>query len=146
MIGNSSKTASRRKSNNGKPSKPYKDFSLFPHASGRWAKKINGKLHYLGRWATQQNRKLVRVEGDGWREALDEYKRVGDDLQAGREPDHGAGFVQQNGPNISAATQAGSRGTVTGAITPNVWTHVVVTFDPNGIGGRISHCSSTESK
>ena len=91
MTGNSSKTASRRKSNNGKPSKPYKDFPLFPHASGRWAKKINGKLHYLGRWATQQNRKLVRVEGDGWREALDEYKRVGDDLQAGREPDHGAG-------------------------------------------------------
>ena len=65
MTGNSSKTASRRKSN-------------------------NGKLHYLGRWATQQNRKLVRVEGDGWREVLDEYKRMGDDLHAGREPDHGA--------------------------------------------------------
>jgi integrase len=69
-----------------RPKKPYPDFPLTPHASGAWQKKIRGKIHYFGKWARRVNGKLVRIEGDSWKEALDLYKAQADDLHAGRTP------------------------------------------------------------
>lgn len=76
---------SRRKAP-GLPKKPYAEFPLTPHACGKWVKKIRGKIHYFGQWATRVDGALKRVEGDGWEDALKEYKAIADDLHAGRTP------------------------------------------------------------
>jgi integrase len=59
-----------------KPSKPYADFPLTPHPSGRWCKKIRGKLFYYGKWRG--------VPEDGWRTALDNYEKYRDADHSGR--------------------------------------------------------------
>jgi integrase len=69
-----------------KPAKPYPLFPLTPHAGGKWMKKVRGKIHYFGRWANVVDGRLERIDGDGWKEALDDYKAQADDLHAGRTP------------------------------------------------------------
>ena len=55
------------------PPKP-KSFPLTPHASGKWMKKINGKLEYFGRWGIRRKGKMVRLPNDGKDEAKAEYE------------------------------------------------------------------------
>ncbi|MFH1265810.1 MAG: tyrosine-type recombinase/integrase [Planctomycetota bacterium] len=72
-----------------KPKKPYPDFPLFPHASGRWAKKIRQKFCYFG---------PVTADPDhGAMAALEKYQAVAADLHAGRTP------RVQNGDGLTVA-------------------------------------------
>lgn len=68
-----------------KPEKPYPTFPLTPHASGAWQKKILGKIHYFGRWANRVNGKLVRIEDDGWKDALEIFNERAEEAYTGRK-------------------------------------------------------------
>jgi integrase len=59
-----------------KPAKPHPDFPLYAHASGKWAKTIDGKTYYFGKWDDPQG-------------ALQEYLDTRDDILAGCAPSNG---------------------------------------------------------
>src|SRR5262245_37165181 len=69
-----------------RPPKPYADFPLYAHPLGYWSKKIRGTIRHFGRWGRVVDGKLVRVEGETWKEALERYQAQKDDLYAGRTP------------------------------------------------------------
>lgn len=66
-----------------KAAKPHKDFPLFPHATGRWAKKVRQKLVYFGK---------VADDPDG-QTALARWLEQKDDLLAGRSIRTGEGLT-----------------------------------------------------
>jgi integrase len=57
-----------------KPVKPTPDFPLYAHASGRWAKKVNGRTLFFGKWEDPDS-------------ALENFKSQYATLYAGRVPD-----------------------------------------------------------
>ncbi len=67
---------STKKTSQAKPQKPRPDFPLFPHATGRWCRKVRGRFHYFGKVAEDPEGKA----------ALDSWLDQRDDLLAGREP------------------------------------------------------------
>lgn len=69
------KSVSSRGRKASKPAKPRKDFPLFAHASGQWAKKVRGKLHYFGKWDDPVAAEL-------------KWQRDKSALIEGRDPDH----------------------------------------------------------
>lgn len=72
----------------GKPEKPHAGFPLFPHVTGRWARKVKGRLHYFGRWGVKRGVNIVPVEDvdASAAAALAEFNRQWPYLQAGRTP------------------------------------------------------------
>lgn len=56
-----------------RPKKPHPDFPLFAHQTGRWAKKVCGKMEYFGPWNDPQG-------------ALEKWIANKDELLAGHRP------------------------------------------------------------
>jgi integrase len=78
---------SNRRSSAAKAKKPRPDFPLFPHATGRWAKKVRGKFCYFGK--VSDDPKGVA--------ALDLWREQKDDLLAGRVPQKAKGGITLHG-------------------------------------------------
>jgi integrase len=98
-----------------KPTKPYPEFPLFPHASGQWAKKIRGKMHYFGLWADPDA-------------ALKKYQEQRDDLHAGRAPRPSAdGLTVKELANAFLNHKQGLLSE--GALSPRTWADYKQTCD-----------------
>jgi integrase len=75
-----------------KPSKPHKDYPLTAHPSGRWCKKVYGKLHYFGPWE----------DPDG---ALQRWNNEKDDIIGHRPVRRGEGLTCRELANSFLATK-----------------------------------------
>ena len=71
-----------------KPAKPYAEFPLFPHATGRWGKKVRQRVHFFGRWGHQCGDRMIHVADvqASAANALEEFKRQWPYLAQGRTP------------------------------------------------------------
>lgn len=88
----------------GKTGKPRKDFPLYRHRTGQWAKRVRGKVHYFG-----TNRDA----------ALRKWAKQKDDLLAGREPQNGEGLTVGRLSNVFLAYKQCY--VDTGEITQRTW-------------------------
>lgn len=135
MKSKSTRSAKSRKAN--RPEKPYEEFPLSPHASGKWQKKVNGTTYYFGRWGKLVDGKLERIEGDGAQLALALYKAQIDDIKAGRTPRAKIvdGKVIDKDDRLSVADlcdafiQSKERLRDSGEITPRTWDELKATTD-----------------
>jgi integrase len=98
-----------------KPAKPYPGYPLTAHPSGRWCKKIRGKLHYFGKWN----------DPDG---ALNKYLAEKDALHAGRKPreDTGALTVKEL---VNAFLSRKQALVESGELSPRTWRDYKETCD-----------------
>lgn len=69
------------------PAKPYPDFPLFAHQTGRWAKKIRKQMRFYGRWGRMSGGIVVPVDDvqDSANKALAEFQRCYPYHSDGRE-------------------------------------------------------------
>jgi hypothetical protein len=103
------------------PRKPRPDFPLFPHATGRWAKKVRGKLHYFGKTADDP-------KGEA---ALNQWLLQKNDLLAGRKPRTQAGGLEVRDLCNQFLT-AKTRLLKSGEITPRTFDD-----DPGAVNGEL---------
>jgi len=70
------------------PAKPYPDFPLFAHQTGRWAKKVRGQLRFYGRWGHSVAGQIVPVDdvSGSAAEAKIEFDRCWPYHRLGKEP------------------------------------------------------------
>jgi integrase len=87
-----------------KPSKPWPDFPLTPHASGKWRKKIRGHSYYFGRWEDPhgaleeyEQKKHYLMAGIPVPKSEDSYTvaQLSNEFYASREQRHAVGKIRQ---------------------------------------------------
>ena len=87
-----------------KRAKPHKDYPLYRHKSGQWAKRVLGNVHYFG------------TDPDA---ALAKWLKQKDDLLAGREPPEGDGLTIGRLSNLFL--EAKERLRDSGELKPATW-------------------------
>src|SRR5262245_993797 len=82
----------------GKSLKPYANFPLTPHPSGRWCKKATFIVNVDGQSRSKGKLFYFGKVSDGWEKALEKFEREWPYLKSGRTPppiDTGDGCTMQ---------------------------------------------------